>query len=134
MASVAALVPFGFGMVIVYMGIVNYLIDSYTVYSASVLAAMSVLRYMFGGVFPLFTTYMYKGLGIHWASSIPAFVAVACIPLPFLFYRYGAAIRKRCKYAAISASHSRKLQETATGEKSTGDNDNSLTVNYSNTP
>ena len=134
MASVAALVPFGFGMVIVYMGIVNYLIDSYTVYSASVLAAMSVLRYMFGGVFPLFTTYMYKGLGIHWASSIPAFVAVACIPLPFLFYRYGAAIRKRCKYAAISASHSRKLQETATEEKSTGDNDNSLAVNYSNTP
>ena len=116
------------------MGIVNYLIDSYTVYSASVLAAMSVLRYMFGGVFPLFTTYMYKGLGIHWASSIPAFVAVACIPLPFLFYKYGAAIRKRCKYAAISASHSRKLQETATEEKSTGDNDNSLAVNYSNTP
>ncbi|BCR88169.1 MFS transporter [Aspergillus chevalieri] len=122
MASVAALVPFGFGLVIVYMGIVNYLVDSYTVYSASVLAAMSVLRYMFGGVFPLFTTYMYKGLGIHWASTIPAFVSVACIPLPFLFYKYGAAIRGRCKYAAISASHLRKLQEMAAAEKGTGEN------------
>lgn len=112
MSSVAALVPFGFGLVIVYMGIANYLIDSYTIYAASVLAAMSVIRYMFGGVFPLFTTYMYRGLGIHWASSIPAFVATACIPLPFLFYRYGEAIRKRCKYAGISAMHQQALHET----------------------
>lgn len=121
MASVAALVPFGFGLVIVYMGIVNYLVDSYTVYSASVLAAMSVLRYMFGGVFPLFTTYMYRGLGIHWASTIPAFVSVACIPMPFVFYKYGAAIRKRCKYAAISACQLRKLQETAAIDRDTCD-------------
>jgi hypothetical protein len=43
---------------------------------------------------------MYAGLGIHWASSVPAFLAVACIPLPFLFYKYGASIRMKCKYAA----------------------------------
>ena len=119
MASVAALVPFGFGLVIVYMGIVNYLVDSYTIYSASVLAAMSVLRYMFGGVFPLFTTYMYRGLGIHWASTIPAFISVACIPMPFVFYRYGGAIRKRCKYAAISACQLQKLQATAAMDRDT---------------
>lgn len=112
-ASVAAMVPFGLGLVLIYMGIVNYLIDSYTIYAASALAAMSILRYTFGGMFPLFTNYMYRGLGIHWASCIPGFVSVACMPLPFLFYRYGAAIRKRCKYAAISASHSQKLQEMA---------------------
>ena len=121
MVSIAALVPFGFGLVIVYMGIVNYLVDSYTIYAASVLAAMSVLRYMFGGVFPLFTSYMYKGLGIHWASSIPAFVAVACIPMPFAFYRYGAVIRKRCKYAAISAAQLRQLQETIRLDRGTGE-------------
>ncbi len=97
---IIATVPFGFGMVLVFLSIINYLIDSYTIYAASVLAANSVLRSLFGAAFPLFTTYMYKNLGIHWASSIPAFLALMCVPFPFLFYRYGSAIRKRCKYAA----------------------------------
>lgn len=113
MASIAAGVPFGFGMVLVFLGIMNYLIDAYTIFAASVLAANSVLRSVFGAVFPLFTTYMYEGLGIHWASSIPAFLAVACIPFPFLFYKFGPAIRKRCKYAAQSDAFMRSLQDQA---------------------
>lgn len=100
--SIIATAPFGFGMVLVFLSCMNYLIDSYTIYAASVLAANSVLRSIFGAVFPLFTTYMYQGLGIHWASSIPAFLALACAPFPFLFYRYGKPIRLRCKYAAQS--------------------------------
>ncbi|EAW22482.1 MFS transporter [Aspergillus fischeri NRRL 181] len=103
--------PFGFGMVLVFLGIMNYLIDAYTIFAASVLAANSVLRSIFGAVFPLFTTYMYQDLGIHWASSIPAFLALACVPFPFLFYKYGAAIRKRCEYAAKSDAFMRKLAE-----------------------
>ncbi|KAI9880870.1 MAG: MFS siderochrome iron transporter 1 [Pleopsidium flavum] len=97
---IIATAPFGFGMVLVFLSIMNYLIDSYTIYAASVLAANSVLRSLFGAAFPLFTTYMYNSLGIHWASSIPAFLALACVPFPFLFYKYGPAIRKRCKFAA----------------------------------
>jgi hypothetical protein len=46
---------------------------------------------------------MYENLGIHWASSIPAFLALACVPFPFLFCKYGPAIRMRCKYAAEAA-------------------------------
>jgi len=87
-------------MVLVFLSIMNYLIDAYTIYAASVLAANSVLRSLFGAAFPLFTTYMYNNLGIHWASSIPAFLALACVPFPFLFYKYGPAIRRRCKFAA----------------------------------
>lgn len=111
MASIAAGVPFGFGMVLVFLSVMNYLIDSYTIFAASVLAANSVLRSCFGAAFPLFTTYMYNDLGIHWASSIPAFLAVACVPFPFLFYKYGPAIRKRCKFAAQSEAFMRKLQQ-----------------------
>ncbi|ODM18666.1 hypothetical protein SI65_05283 [Aspergillus cristatus] len=113
MAPIAAGVPFGFGMVLVFLGIMNYLIDAYTIFAASVLAANSVLRSCFGAAFPLFTTYMYQDLGIHWASSIPAFLAVACVPFPFLFYKYGPNIRKSCKYAAQSDAFMRKLQEQA---------------------
>jgi multidrug resistance protein len=95
--------PFGFGMVLVFLAQLNYLVDAYTVYAASVLAANSVLRSLFGAAFPLFTAQMYATLGIHWASSVPAFLALACTPFPFLFYRYGEAIRTRCKYAAQAA-------------------------------
>ena len=55
--------PFGFGMVLVFLSIMNYLIDSYVIFAASVLAANSVLRSLFGTIFPLFTTYMYQNLG-----------------------------------------------------------------------
>ncbi|KAM0424334.1 hypothetical protein ACHAPT_010480 [Fusarium lateritium] len=110
MASIAAGVPFGFGMVLVFLSVMNYLIDAYTIFAASVLAANSVLRSCFGAAFPLFTSYMYKDLGIHWASSIPAFLALACVPFPFLFYKYGASIREKCKFAAQSAAFMRKLQ------------------------
>ncbi|KAI9370814.1 major facilitator superfamily domain-containing protein [Aspergillus egyptiacus] len=109
MACIAAGVPFGFGMVLVFLSIMSYLIDTYTIFAASVLAANSVLRSIFGAVFPLFTTYMYNDLGIHWASSIPAFLALACVPFPFLFYKYGHPIRLRCKYAAQSDAFMRKM-------------------------
>lgn len=102
--SVIASAPFGFGMVLVFLSIMNYLIDAYVIYAASVLAANSVLRSLFGAIFPLFTTYMYASLGIHWASSIPAFLALMCVPFPFLFWRYGEAIRLKCKYAAEAAA------------------------------
>lgn len=111
MASIAAGAPFGFGMVLVFLSVFNYLIDSYTIFAASVLAANSALRSLFGMAFPLFTTYMYRNLGIHWASSIPAFLALACVPFPFVFYKYGAQIRQRCKYAAEADAFMRRLAE-----------------------
>lgn len=54
--SIIATAPFGFGMVLVFLSVMNYLIDSYVIYAASVLAANSVLRSLFGAAFPLFTT------------------------------------------------------------------------------
>ncbi|KAJ5895001.1 hypothetical protein N7495_006692 [Penicillium taxi] len=110
---VLATAPFGFGMVFVFLGIMNYLIDAYTIYAASVLAANSIIRSLFGAVFPLFTTYMYRNLGIHWASCIPAFLALICVPFPFIFYKYGAAIRRKCKYSAESDNFMRSLAQKA---------------------
>ncbi|RFU29421.1 hypothetical protein B7463_g6942, partial [Scytalidium lignicola] len=121
MASITAGVPFGFGMVVVFLSVLNYLIDAYTIYAASVLAANSILRSLFGAIFPLFTTYMYNNLGIHWASSIPAFLALACLPFPFLFYKYGAQIRARCKYAAEAAQHLALIQEQVNNSSSVSD-------------
>lgn len=129
--SIIGTAPFGFGMVLVFLSIMNYLIDAYTIYAASVLAANSVLRSLFGAIFPLFTTCMsffpspyshmmigltlstdmYHNLGIHWASSIPAFLALICVPFPFLFYKYGRSIRLRCKFAAEAAKELEEMQD-----------------------
>ncbi|CAN9442935.1 unnamed protein product [Alternaria alternata] len=109
--SIIASVPFGFSMVLVFLSIMNYLIDAYLIYAASALAANSVLRSLFGAAFPLFTSDMYKNLGIHWASSVPAFLSLACLPFPYLFYKYGPAIRQRCKYAAEAAEFLERMQQ-----------------------
>jgi MFS family permease len=109
--SIIAAAPFGFGMVLVFLNIMTYLIDAYTIYAASVLAANSIIRSCFGAGFPLFTAYMYRNLGVHWASCIPAFLALACLPFPFVFYKYGARIRRRCKYAAEADDFVRRLAE-----------------------
>ncbi|KAK5990200.1 MFS-type efflux pump MFS2 [Cladobotryum mycophilum] len=95
---------FASGIVLVFLSLMNYIIDSYVIFAASALAANSVLRSLFGAAFPLFTTYMYKNLGNHWASSIPAFLALACLPFPALFYKYGAAIRQKCEFASEAAN------------------------------
>jgi len=102
-ASLVLSAPFGFGCVLVFLSCLNYLLDAYTIYAASVLAAGAMLRSFFAAAFPLFVTQMYRGLGIHWASSIPAFLTVACTPFPFLVYRYGAVLRAKCKYAHEAA-------------------------------
>ena len=109
MVSITAGVPIGFGMVLVMISIFNYLIDSYVIHAASVLAANLVLRSIFGAVFPLFTPYMYANLGIHWAASLPGFLALICLPFPFIFWKYGARIRQISKFAMKSQAFLDKL-------------------------
>jgi hypothetical protein len=43
---------------------------------------------------------MYDALGLHWAAALPGFIALAMIPFTVMFYKYGAQIRAKCKYAA----------------------------------
>ncbi len=56
-----------------------------------------------------------QNLGIHWASAVPGFIALACFPFPVLFYLYGKKLRLKCKYAAEAA---RILEEMKTGQRS----------------
>ncbi|KAL7806792.1 major facilitator superfamily domain-containing protein [Trichoderma aethiopicum] len=111
MASIAAGVPFGLGMVLVFTSVSAYLVDTYSVMAASALAANVVMRSTFAAVFPLFTQQMYKALGIHWASMVPAILTLLCAPLPFFFYHWGSRIRARCKYSAAAQKSQRNINE-----------------------
>lgn len=52
MVCVSAGALFGFGMVLLYMSLTNYIVDAYTGYAASALAASTVLRSVAGAAFP----------------------------------------------------------------------------------
>ena len=90
----------GVGFFTIFQSALNYLIDTFQRYSASAIAANTFLRSIFAAVFPLFVSPMFHNLGTPWASSLLGFISVLLLPIPFLFYIYGARIRKKGKYTA----------------------------------
>lgn len=97
-------IAFGYGMVLIYYSLNNYIIDTYARVVASALGTKVITRLCGGAAFPLFITQMYNGLGLQWASWLLAFVSLAMVLIPFLFYAYGKALRaKLCKedYSAV---------------------------------
>lgn len=91
--------PCGLGFLMLYNAANNYLVDSYQHYAASALAAKTCVRSLWGAAVPLFTIQMYHRLGYQWASSLLAFISLACCAIPYAFYFYGARIRAKSKYA-----------------------------------
>ncbi|KAM0746258.1 MFS general substrate transporter [Meredithblackwellia eburnea MCA 4105] len=89
------------GMIGVFQCMTTYLIDAFTLYAASALAAATCLRSLCGFGFPLFAPYLYKALGYGWGCTILAGIAVlAGWPAPPLLYIYGERIRAASSYAA----------------------------------
>ena len=76
----------GIGMIGAFMCINTYLIDAYSRYAASAMAANTVLRSIFGAVFPLFGLQMYDGLGLGWGNSLLGFISIALCGIPCIFY------------------------------------------------
>jgi len=91
--------PVGFGFLFLYNSANNYLVDSYQHQAASALAAKTFLRSFWGAAVVLFTVQMYSRLGYQWASSLLAFISLACCGIPFGFYFFGARIRRRSRFA-----------------------------------
>lgn len=89
----------GIGFCTLYNPANNYIVDSYQHYAASALAAKTFVRSIWGACVPLFTIQMYHRLGYEWATSLMAFISLACCLIPYLFFYYGARIRKFSRYA-----------------------------------
>lgn len=91
--------PCGAGFIFLYNSANNYIVDSYQHYAASALAAKTCVRSFWGAGCVLFTIQMYHRLDDRWASTLLAFIALACCAIPYLFFFYGAKIRSKSKYA-----------------------------------
>lgn len=101
-SPVVAAVPFAVGNIMVYSSGALYIMNSYgSLHGASALSANSLLRYAFGGAFPMFTVQMFSSLGIGWASSLLGFVSVVLVPVPWVLYKYGRRIRAHSQYIVI---------------------------------
>ncbi|KAL1951522.1 hypothetical protein VTO73DRAFT_671 [Trametes versicolor] len=90
----------GAGMVLIFQGMTSYVIDSFTMYAASALAAVSFFRSLAGFGFPLFAPAMFAALGYGKGNTILAAFAVAVgCPAMWVFWRYGKKIRSMSAHA-----------------------------------
>lgn len=112
--------PVGFGFIFLYNSANNYLVDSYQHQAASALAAKTFLRSFWGAAVVLFTAQMYARLGYQWASSLLAFIALACCAIPYIFYFYGERIRRHSKFA-YSGDDEETLKTSAADKASDGE-------------
>ncbi|KAL8996588.1 MAG: hypothetical protein Q9169_003927 [Polycauliona sp. 2 TL-2023] len=92
---------FAAGAIAGFQSVQTYLVDAYTRFAASAIAAATVLRSLAGFGFPLFAPYMYNKLGYGWGNSLVGFLAVAIgLPAPFLLWFHGEKLRKKSPFAA----------------------------------
>lgn len=92
--------PIGFGLIVIFLPSINYIIDCYLMLAASALSGNAFLRSGFGAAFPLFARQMFVNMEIKWASTLLGCFAIVLIPVPILFYKYGSRIRAKSRYAA----------------------------------
>ncbi|KAG6853696.1 hypothetical protein C0991_002231 [Blastosporella zonata] len=118
-------IPFGAGVAQILQSLTTYLMDTYPLYFASSIAATIVLRSCCGAAFPLFSPAMFAALGDQWAMSVFGFLALACTPIPILFFKYGSWIRSKscvaCKDSTVESTspsaHLVTIQEKVEDEK-----------------
>jgi MFS family permease len=77
----------------VQIAIQAYVVDAFTLYAASALAANTLTRSVMAAVLPLAGPKMYKALGLGWGNSLLAFLALAMIPVPCLLMVHGEKMR-----------------------------------------
>lgn len=96
MPTIAGL-PFGIGIELTFISLLNYVTDAYGIYAASAMASSTFSRSLLAVLLPLCTDTMYTRLGVAWATSLLGFISLVVAVLPFLFIRYGGSIRRRSK-------------------------------------
>ncbi|KAJ5114512.1 MFS general substrate transporter [Penicillium alfredii] len=110
----------GFGLLVIFIQLFNYLIDTYLMFAASAIAANTFCRSMVAASFPLFSRQMFQNMGIQWASTLLGCVAAVLIPIPVAFLFFGRSLRKRSKFAPFYEH----VQESQAADEDEGGQEN----------
>ena len=94
---------FAVGLDISTQSVTTYVVDCYTRHAASAVAAVAVVRYTFGAVFPLFGPALFQRLGYGVGNSVLGAITVALgWPAVVLLWAYAGRLRGRSQYARVS--------------------------------
>lgn len=84
----------GFGFNTCFNSLLLYLVESFTIFAASALAANGVVRNIGGGHLPLAGLTLYDDLGVGWGNSVLGFIQLGLVlPMTFVLVRYGDYLR-----------------------------------------
>ena len=100
-SPLAASVLFGYGILCVFISSYQYIIDSYEMYAASALASVTLIRYVDAGGMVEVAIPMYTNLGVHWTLTLLGAISALMVPVPYLFYAFGAKLRSKSRYAVV---------------------------------
>ncbi|KAJ3570415.1 hypothetical protein NP233_g4421 [Leucocoprinus birnbaumii] len=100
-APIIGITVFIWGIFMIYTAVFSYLADCYGPFASSALAGQSLARNITALSFPLFTQQMYRQLGFPWANTLFAFIALLLMPIPFVLFRWGPAIRRGSKFSRL---------------------------------
>lgn len=96
----------------IYMATIDYMVESYGMYSASATGGNALARDLLAGISAMFAVPMYEGMGktnsLEWASTLLGFVSILVIVPIFIFYYHGEAIRSRSKFAQALSEEKHK--------------------------
>jgi len=97
---IIASVPFGAGVYFVFTSTFSYTVTAYRPIAATAMSSNGTLRSIFAAAFPLFAGAMYDRLGTVGATALLAGLTTIMTPLPFVFYRIGARLRRASRFAS----------------------------------
>ena len=100
--SIIGIALTGFDFTTIFQAAINYIVDTFTRYAASAVAASTFVRSMFVGAFPLFITPIYHNIGVDWGSTIFGCMTVVLIPVPFMLFAFGRRSRARGQWSKPS--------------------------------
>ncbi|KAF2431754.1 MFS general substrate transporter [Tothia fuscella] len=92
---ILALIPFGVGMVAIFLSCQTYIVDSFSVYAASAVAAVAFLRSILGAFLPFAGPPLLESLGVGWGNTVLGLIAICLTPIMPLFIRYGHQLRTK---------------------------------------
>ncbi|GJN70103.1 hypothetical protein PLICBS_004155 [Purpureocillium lilacinum] len=98
-------------LLLIFVAYLNYLVDTYLVYTASAIAANTIARSACGAAAPLFTNQMFATMGIGGGGSLIGGVATVLAIIPFAFYKYGKQIRVRSRFALTNVKKQERVAD-----------------------